>query len=128
MKTYQAFINERVYYNSHGNFSSFFNIRQLEETERENYPKGTFDSWAEQYGISDDDSCIWVTKDKKQAYTYLLPSQYHDEIMSKEEWEVEEWIDDKRIEEKLYEVDDKDGYIIPESDDGDGGFLFVKDN
>ena len=126
MKDYKTFINERVYYNSHGNSCPFSEVRRLEVDERENYPRAAFDEWQKKYNIKDDDTVIWVTPLKKQAYTYLLPSEYHDDILSKEEWEVQEWIDDKGIDEELYTIDDKQGFIIPESDDGDNGYLFVK--
>jgi hypothetical protein len=126
MKNYSSFINERVYYNSHGEYAPFHEIRELEVYDRENYTPDEFEKWQKKYEITDGDMCIWVTKSKKQAYTYLLPAQYHDDIMGMDEWEVKKWIDEEGIEEELHEIDDKDGFIIPESDDGDDGFLFVK--
>jgi len=125
IKNYISFINERTYYNSHGEYVPFYEIRELEVYERDNYPRETFDEWQKKYNIKDEDLCIWVTNSKKQAYTYLLPSAYHDDIIDKTDKEIEQWIEREGIDE-VYEINDKDGFIIPESDDGDNGFLFIK--
>jgi len=126
IKNYISFINERTYYNSHGEYAPFYEIRELQVYERDNYPRETFDEWQKKYNIKDEDLCIWITKSKKQAYTYLLPAAYYDDIISKTDKEVEQWIEREGITSELYEINDKDGFIIPESDDGDNGFLFIK--
>jgi hypothetical protein len=125
MKNYLSFINERIYYNSHGVYAPFSEIRELEVEERENYPKETFDEWQKKYKIKDNDLCIWVTPSERQALTYLLDAESHDIIMNMSE-EEEKWGDSVELDLELAEIDDKDGFIIPESNDGDNGFLFVK--
>jgi hypothetical protein len=133
MKDYKQFILERklyrsqpsVYYNSHGHAAPFSEIRELEVDERENNTREEYDMWQQKYNIEDTDRCIWVTPSKKQALTYLLPSEQHDDIMGMEEWEVKKYIDEEGLDSEITELDSNTGFIIPESDDGDNGFLFV---
>lgn len=126
MKTYQSFINERIYYNSHGVYAPFSEIRTLEVEERDNYPMKTFNDWQKKYNIKDDDQCIWVTPSQKQALTYLLDAESHDDIMNLNDEDEKKWGDMLEMDLDLAEINDKQGFIIPESDDGDNGYLFVK--
>jgi len=121
------FNKQKRYWNSHGQFAPFHEIRDIEVYDRENYTPEEFDAWQEKYEITDGDMVIWVTDNKKQAYAYLLPADYHDEIHNMSFSKVKRVMKEEGIDEEddVREIKDK-GFIIPESDDGDNGFLFVK--
>ena len=125
MKTFNQFINES-YYNSHGNYSTFAEIRDIEVDERDNYPMEMFNEWQEKYNIKDDDKVIWVTNNKKRAYSYLLPPDYYDSILNMSDRQIKKALSREGYDDSISEINEKDGFIIPESDDGDNGFLFVK--
>lgn len=90
-----------TYYNSHGQTTTFADIWDVEVEERENYTDEQFATWAEKYGIDDDNMAIWVVAKPEDVLRYV------DDI------------------EEAYTYTDEQGFIIPESDDGDGGFIFV---
>lgn len=106
-----------VYYSSHGHISTF---KDLEETEidRGNYSEEDFEDWAAKYDILDNDKAIWVTPDKRQAYSYYAAAGDYDKIMNGD-------FDNKIEKADLVEFSTSDGFIIPESDDGDNGFIFI---
>lgn len=111
------------YYSSHGRLVPFSEIRKVEVDERENYDRAIFDEWQKKYNIKDDDQVLWVTPSKKVALTYMEEAEMHDEIMKMTDDQVEKYLEEKGYTPE--EIDAKTGYIIPESDDGDMGFLFV---
>jgi hypothetical protein len=131
IKNFNSFIDESLfssqkkYYNSHGQFSSFHEIRDIEVYDRENYTPEEFQAWQDKYEISDGDQVIWITDNKKQAYAYLLPADYHDEIHNMSIGKIKSALKKEDIDDDIKEIKDK-GFIIPESDDGDNGYLFVK--
>ena len=128
-KSLESFkINENTYYNTHGHYAPYSEIKELEEEERENYPDGTFDKWKKKYNISDDDLVMWVTKNKRDVYHYLTSAENWDKMFSMTEDEMKEFIKENEeidIDDEILEINDN-GFIIEESNDGDGGFLFVK--
>ena len=94
--------NEKTYYNSHGHTMLFSEFIELEVDERENYEMSDVEEWMVKYKITTDSECIWVTEDKAVAKSY----HYTDG-------------------EEVVEIDSEKGFIIPETDDGDEGFLFI---
>lgn len=126
IRMYNTFINEN-YYNSHGKYSTFAEIRDIEVNERENYTIEDFDEWQNKYNINDDDEAIWVTN-RKNAYSYLVPTEFWYEIRKSSIKDIERLLKDYDIEDTVVKINKKDGFIIPESDDGDNGYLFVKSN
>jgi len=117
--------NQKEYYNTHGQFAPYSEIKELEEDERGNYPEGTFDEWAKKYNINDNDLCIWVTKKLRDAYMYLLPASMWNDLWEMSDEEAEELIKEEGYTKDDVNVINADGFIIEESDDGDGGFIFV---
>jgi len=96
-------INESVYYNSHGHTMLFSEFIELEVEDRENYEMSDIEEWMQKYNITMNSECIWVTEDKNIAKSYHFNNE-HDTVV---------------------EIDSSLGFIIPESDDGDNGFLFI---
>ena len=126
IKKFNTFINES-YYNSHGSYASWADIRDIEVYDRENYTPEEFKEWQDKYDITDGDQVIWVTKNKKQAYAYLLPADYHDTVLNMSDRQIKMVLNKNgQNGDELTEIKETDGFIIPESDDGDGGYLFVK--
>lgn len=108
----------KVYFNSHGYDYSFKDFVELEVEERGNYSKEFVKKIKQKYNIKDTDRAIWVTPNKRVALSYYLTANMRDEILSS----------DTNISEndvKLAEFTDKDGFIIPETNDGDEGFLMI---
>jgi hypothetical protein len=94
-------INQKEYYNTHGHTYTFQEFIDTEVDERENYTHEEIDDWVKKYNISLTDECIWVTEDLESLEHYDFdPDDY-----------------------SVYS--DSEGFIISESDDGDGGYLFV---
>lgn len=124
IKTFEAFSQGNVYYNSHGNWASFREIREI-EVERGNYLEEDFDEWQEKYDIEDSDEVLWVTPNKKMAYRYLFNADMWDELVDMDLRKIERLCKKEYGDCDLYEVTDKEGFIIPESDDGEEGYIFV---
>ena len=117
---------KKTYYNSHGESMPFTEFIEIEVEERENYEMEEVDEWIELYDIDIDSECIWVTKDKRNVYKYILTADYWDAIDNGDN------IDNMLIKEFgssddtiIYEYKSDEGTLIEETDDGDGGFLFV---
>jgi ribosomal protein S18 acetylase RimI-like enzyme len=104
----------KKYYNSHGKPYSFKEFVETEVEERGNYRKEFVDEIAKKYNISGDDKVIWVTPDKHIAHSYNLNADERDNVHDIPEDEL-----------SVYEYSDKDGFIIPETDDEDDGYLMV---
>lgn len=120
MKAAKIILPETVY-NSHGQFCSWEEMRETEVTERNNYTMRTFRAWEKKYNIKPSDRVIWITPDKKMAYTYAALAQDYDKIMGMTLKEVEAEFG----ADEITEIESNTGYIIPESDDGDNGYIFV---
>lgn len=112
-----------VLYNSHGNPMSWNEFIQIEVRERENYSIKEVKGWASKYGIKPETMVIWVTKDPKQALFYIAQAQSYNDVKNltlaefEQKWGVSS--------SSLYTYSPEDGFVIEESNDGDGGFLFV---
>lgn len=117
--------SQEFYYNTHGNKMSFKTFVETEVDERANYPMEDILSWMKKYNINFDDKCIWITKDPKDAFRYLAFDDGYFEDNSNEE---DETYGNKYSVNDLHHIRVTDGFLIPESDDGDGGFLFVYKN
>lgn len=104
----------KKYFNSHGKDYSFAEFKDIEVGDRENFEPDLIDEITKKYNLKDDDRVIWVTPDKRMAHRYNLASS---------EWDKIQDIPNEELE--AVEFSDKDGFIIPETDDGDNGFLMV---
>ena len=116
----------KTYYNSHGETMPFSEFIEIEVEERENYEMEEVEEWIEKYDIDIDSECIWVTNDKRNVYKYILTADYWTAIENGDD------IDDMLMKEfgtsdetVIYEYSSEEGFIIEETDDGDGGFLFI---
>jgi hypothetical protein len=105
------------WYNSHGESYSFEDFIDVEVNERENYTKEDVNGWAKKYKIKNSDNVIWVTADKYIANSYNLAAEEYGNRYS---------IPDKEL--NVVEIDGEKGFIIPESNDDDEGYLFVYRN
>lgn len=115
---------EQIYYNSNGLVQTFTEIMKS-ESEKGNYSRTEFKDWARKYNIESYQKCIWVTPNKRQAISYQATSQDHDAILYDfSDNELKEYVESVGINNP-YIIDNKFGFIIPESDDGDDGFIFV---
>ncbi len=130
IKKFNKFINKDksiTYYNSHGSWTTYSDLRDIEANERGNYPAESFDEWQEKYNIQDTDNAIWVTPNPKMACRYLFPAMYWEELYDMSMSEIKRLARKEDIDLDLYEVTDKEGFIIPESDDGDEGYIFISE-
>ena len=133
IKEYLDEAKSGVYYNSHGTSTSFHDFIDVDVKERNNYSLGEVNSWKKKYNIKDDDKVIWVTPNKRMAQSYMTSSEYHDDILNAKTDEDVMEIFKRDFPEDNISLDDiepfkftnNDGFIIPESDDGDDGFLMV---
>ena len=119
-------LNESKYYNTHGYYCTFAEMKKLEVNERENHTDEDFEEWKEKYNISDDDEVIWVTKLQKDALRYIFPAEDWDDIYSMNTTQIKKLMKERDYDDDLYIINSSEGFLIPESDDGDGGFIFVK--
>lgn len=101
-----------MYYNSHGHPMYFGEFIELEVESRENYEMEEIEQWKRKYNISNDTECIWITRDEETAYTY------HDDYLNNYPFQ-------KNVVKK---INPDAGFLIPESDDGDNGFLMIIKN
>ena len=110
----------KTYYSSHDGTSTWAEWWEKEVCERENYSAHEASKWAAKYHIRNDDIVKWVTPDKAVAMGYKLLPFDEGFLISKEE--LNEFVNGAL---GLWECDEMQGFIIPESDDGDDGFIFV---
>lgn len=113
-ESFEKLLQETKYYNSHGNIMSMSEFIEIEVEDRSNYSKEEIEEWINKYNIKEDDKVIWVTPKKWVANRYNLSS---------EDWYKAEKVPEEQM--NVFEFDDNQGFIIPESDDGDDGYLFV---
>ncbi len=105
-----------IYYTSHNPIFKM-TLNQFIETEvneRSNYPLEYVQEWMRKYNLTGSDLVTWVSPLKWVANRYNLFA--------------EEWDEAKKIPESemsVYEIKADEGFIIPESDDGEEGYLFV---
>ena len=107
----------QVYYSSHCNPYPFAEWIEIEIYDRSNYTLEQVTEWMEKYGFTKEHKVIWVSPDPKIAYRYGL-SAYN--------WDIK--IPDELLNGVLKEITHyttDEGFIIPESDDGCRGFVFV---
>jgi hypothetical protein len=96
-------------YSSHGVSMTWVAFIRLEVEERGNYKREEVEDWARKHSLVPDTLVIWASQEKWVANKYNL---------SADEWETAQGIPEDEM--SVYEVQ---GTIIPESDDGDEGFL-----
>ncbi len=109
---------EKMYYSSNPpktvfKFSEFIDV---EIEERGNYPDMDTDAIKKKYGLTDNSEVIWVTPLKWMANRYNLSEDEYDNAENIPEGEM-----------SVYEYSSNQGFVIPETNDGDDGFLFVMD-
>ncbi len=90
---------------------------EIEVEDRQNYDIGDVEEWMSKYGIDMDDMVLWVALEPHVAARYGMPSGDWDRC--KEIYEADPDAYDVEA------VKSSDGVLIPESDDGDDGFLFL---
>ena len=118
IKTKSNIQNQKVGYNSHGYSMLFSDFIKVEITERNNYSIQEINKWIKKYNINEKSRVIWITFNPIEAYLYNLSSE------EKEMYETGELkINKNEIDVKQISL--QNGFIIIESHDGDGGYLFV---
>ena len=138
MKKYISFNESKnhFYYNSHGTTMSLSEFYEIEIKERKNYTKEEFNQWLEKYDILPiyikDSECIWVVKNIRDVYQYILPASYYKKLKTaKTKKDIEKLFIEEFGDDGLYTMNDyftyssNEGVLIEESNDGDGGFLFI---
>lgn len=90
---------------------------EIEVEERENYDIDDVNEWIDKYNIKPNTRIIWV------ALKPYIASRYE---MSAEDWDnAEEIYNENPNDFNVKVINSMDGLLIPESDDGDEGFIFV---
>lgn len=103
---------EKKYYNSHGVPMTMDEFIEVEVEDRGNYDIGDVRDWINKYDLENSE-VIWVTPKLDKAKMYATSSEE-----DSDDWE-------NVPDDEIYSYTDKEGFIIPESDDGEDGFLFV---
>ena len=112
-----------TYYNYGGKPFTFQEFIEREVEELGNYDLQFINQIMRKYGVHHNDLCIWVTKDPKDALRYALPaSHWHDDYSPSKIARHGLTYND------LNHFQASDGRLIEETDDGDGGFLFIIKN
>ncbi len=109
--------NLNVYYTSTNPVYGKITFNQFIETEveeRGNYTEADVQRWIIKYNLFPNDKVIWVSPKKWVANRYNLLA---------EEWDTAENVPEAEM--SVYEIRYDEGFIIPESDDGDEGYIFV---
>ena len=88
---------------------------EVEVKERENYTPDEINRWKAKYNLTNDTKVIWISPKKYVAYSYTLPAEEMNNAINVPESEMYD----------VKEIPADKGFIIPESDDGDDGFVFV---
>ncbi len=107
----------KLYYTSTDPVFGKMSLKQFIETEvkeRGNYTLADVQNWMRRYNISGNDLAIWVSPKKWVANRYNLPAS---------EWDEAEKVPESEM--NVYEIRGDGGFVIPESDDGEEGYLFV---
>lgn len=103
-----------MYYNSHWHWMPFSEFIELEVEDRWNYELNEIDEWQKKYSFNNDSKCIWICKRMWEANRYNLPPEMWEDWALVNDWDCE-----------VYEINPDIGFIIEESDDGDGWFIFI---
>ena len=114
----------KIGYSSHGEFCTWAEMKETEVDERGNYTKADVHKWERKYKLKDDSQVIWITRSRRMAYAYAALAGQYDEIMALPEEQLEDYVEEHELGE-LSEFNLEDGVLIPESDDGDNGFIFI---
>ncbi|MFH1637275.1 MAG: hypothetical protein ABIB71_02510 [Candidatus Woesearchaeota archaeon] len=104
----------KEYYSSHEVPCSIKEFIELEVKERKNYSMAEVRRWMKRYGIRNEDKIIWVSDKKWVANRYNL---------GVDKWDNAQLISEDDMSVCTFTSDE--GFIIPESDDGDDGYVFV---
>ena len=104
-----------IYYSTYKNPLPFSDFIATEVLDRENYIIEQVQEWMKKYDFNMESKYVWVSPNPNIAARYNV--------------EVKDWNNLEKIKEyidDLYKYDsNKQGFIIPESEDGDDGFIFV---
>ena len=106
----------KVYYTSHDPAYKM-TLNQFIETEvheRGNYTLKEVQGWMRKYNLTGNDFALWVSPLKWVANRYNLFA---------EDWDKARFIPESEM--SVYEIKGDEGFIIPESNDGEAGYLFV---
>jgi hypothetical protein len=98
-------LETKVYYSSHGQAYTLKDFISIEVHDRGNYTMAEVGLWKRKYNLRDTTPCIWVTSSFRRTHRYAGYKL------------------DRR--EAITYTSPRDGFIIPESDDGDEGYLFI---
>lgn len=107
---------EQTYYTT-SNPMTMSNFIALEVEERNNCDIEDVNYWIEKYGIAPQTQIIWVALHPHVAARYQ---------MNAEDWCNAENVYNANPEQfDVKQIKGTDGFLIPETDDGDDGFIFV---
>lgn len=90
---------------------------EIEVEERDNYDLSDVDDWIKKYKITENDKLIWVALKPHIAARY--------EMDSDDSENAEEVYNRNPSDFNVKLIKSDDGFLIPETNDGDGGFIFV---
>jgi hypothetical protein len=106
-------MKHKIYYTTSGD-QTLAEFIETEVKERGNYTSTEIKRWKKKYHLTDATRLIWVTPLKWRAFSYTLPASEMENAKNIPENEMD-----------VTEIKADEGFIIPESDDGDDGFVFV---
>lgn len=113
----QSDTTTQIYYFSASNYNKsamrFIDFIETECFERENYDKNNIVWIAQKYNLSLSRRVRWVTLKAEDVEPYCDFEHRKDKDGTEYRWAPIDF------------VSNEDGFIIPETDDGNGGFLFV---
>lgn len=90
---------------------------EIEVEDRDNYEIDEVNNWIKKYKITENDKLIWVAMKPHIAARYE---------MNAEDWDHAEEIYNKYPNDfNVKIIKSNKGFLIPETDDGDEGFIFV---
>lgn len=113
---------KQVFYSPHGQDMSWAEMISTEVEERGNYRKKEIKAWEKKYSIAPSDRVIWVTPSMQTVLTYIAKAEDREEILNLDDSETTEYIIQNRLQPPQ-EYSDDEGFIIPESNDGNNGYL-----
>ena len=120
VKTFKQFVNENINNTNYYTTSIPMTINdfiEIEVEDRENYDIDDVNEWIDKYNINPNTEMIWVAEEPYIAARYE---------MNAEDWDNAEQIYNENPNDFNVEIiNSNEGFLIPETDDGDGGFIFV---
>jgi hypothetical protein len=123
--TRNSHIGKTGFYNSYGSSFDMREFYKIEVKERGNYSSEDVKSWMKKYDLTPDSIVAWVTTFKRNAVIYIA-SDDKDMIEEMNDEELSAYMKTEGL--WIFEINADNGFIIPESDDGDYGFVFVITN